>query len=178
MWEAAVKSVKHHLRRVLGDARLTYEEFNTVLCQVEAQVNSRPLSPLTEDSSDLEFLTPGHFLIGKALTAAPDPSLVHIKENRLSRWQYLQRLQQGFWEKWSLEYLSAIQKRFKWKYPQVDMKLGTLVIIKEDNVAPTQWRRGRVINLHTGKDGKTRVVTLRTSTGEITRPIVKLIQLG
>ena len=156
---------------------LTFEEFATVLCQIEAQLNSRPLCALTEDTSDVDFLTPGHFLIGQPLNAAPDPSLAHLKENRLGRWQYLQRLQQAFWEKWHLEYLSSLQKRNKWKFPQEELKLGALVILKEHNMAPTQWRRGRVIQLHPGPDGKTRVVTLKTINGEVKRPIVKLVHL-
>jgi hypothetical protein len=156
---------------------VTFEEMTTVLYKIEAQLNSRPLCPLTEDPSDLDFLTPGHFLIGQAMTTAPDPNLDHLKENRLGRWQYLQRLQQGFWEKWHTEYLLSLQKRNKWKHPEEDVKLGALVLIKEDNLAPTQWRRGRVTAIHPGKDGKTRIVTLRTAHGEVTRPIVKLVQL-
>ncbi|EFN69637.1 hypothetical protein EAG_00358, partial [Camponotus floridanus] len=60
LWEAAVKSVKHHLRRVVGDAKLTYEEMATLLAQVESCLNSRPLQPMSDDPEDLEALTPGH----------------------------------------------------------------------------------------------------------------------
>jgi len=59
-----VKAIKHHLRRVLGEATLTYEEMATLLAQVEACLNSRPLQALTDDPDDLTALTPGHFLIG------------------------------------------------------------------------------------------------------------------
>jgi len=74
LWEAAVKSVKHHLRRVLGDSTLTYEEMATLLAEIEACLNSRPMSPLSDDPEDLAALTPGHFLVGTALTAMPEPN--------------------------------------------------------------------------------------------------------
>lgn len=67
-WEAGVKSVKHHLRRVMESHLLTYEEMTTLLNQIEAVLNSRPLCPLTDDSEDLSALTPGHFLIGESLS--------------------------------------------------------------------------------------------------------------
>ena len=63
LWEAAVKSMKYHLRRIVGDLKLTYEELSTVLTQVEACLNSRPLVPLTTSDDNIEALTPGHFLI-------------------------------------------------------------------------------------------------------------------
>lgn len=81
LWEAAVRSMKRHLRRVACNAYLTYEELNTLLCQMEAVLNSRPLFPISSDPSDDIALTPGHFIIGDALTAVPEPSLLHLPEN-------------------------------------------------------------------------------------------------
>lgn len=78
LWESAVKSAKHQLYRVVGETRLTYEELYTVLKQVEACLNSRPLSPLSTDPNDLTPLTPGHFLIGDSLLAILEPDLRHI----------------------------------------------------------------------------------------------------
>ena len=69
IWEAAVRSMKTHLKRVLGDVKLTYEEFSTLLYQIEACLNSRPLVLLPNDEDGIEALTPGHFLVGKPLTA-------------------------------------------------------------------------------------------------------------
>ena len=51
---------KYHLKRVIGETILTYEEFATLLYQVEACMNSCPLTPLTEDTSELFVLTPAH----------------------------------------------------------------------------------------------------------------------
>ena len=73
LWEAAVKSSKFHLKRVVGQQRLTFEEFTTVAAQVEACLNSRPLGGLTSHSIDgVTPLTPGHFLIGRPLKAYPE----------------------------------------------------------------------------------------------------------
>ncbi|XP_071629486.1 uncharacterized protein [Temnothorax longispinosus] len=87
LWEADVKSVKHHLRRVLGAHTLTFEEFTTLLYRIEACLNSRPIGPLKDTLDDYEPLTPGHFLIGSAIALNPEPSVLSVDKNRLSRWQ-------------------------------------------------------------------------------------------
>lgn len=94
--EAGVKAVKTHFYRVIGDQRLTYEELNTFLTQVEALLNSRPLCALSSDPNDLQPLTPGHFLTQEPLNSCPDPDLSHLKLNTLSRWQLVQRLNAEF----------------------------------------------------------------------------------
>ncbi|XP_039303440.1 uncharacterized protein LOC120357338 [Solenopsis invicta] len=85
LWEAGVRSTKHHIRRVVGAHTLTFEEFSTLLCNIEACLNSRPLASLSDSLDDYTFLTPGHFLIGSALNSIPEPSLLQVKENRLTR---------------------------------------------------------------------------------------------
>ena len=99
IWEAATKSTKYHLNRIVGNVRLTYEEMSTVLCQIEACLNSRPLVPLSSDPSDYGVLTPGHFLIGCALNTIPEPDITDVKLNRLNRWQHVETLCQHFWKR-------------------------------------------------------------------------------
>ncbi|XP_071581395.1 uncharacterized protein [Temnothorax nylanderi] len=115
LWEAVVKAAKRHLIKVTKDSHLKYEELETLLIQIEAILNSRPLTPISSDSDDFIFLTPGHFLIGTPLTSYPKPSLEEIPSNRLSRWQYVQQLRQHFWRRWSREYLHQCQQRDKWR---------------------------------------------------------------
>lgn len=73
-WEA-VKSTKFHLRRIIGEIQLTYEEFATILTQIEAIFNSRSLTQITDDPADTEALTRTHFLIGEPLSILPEPAL-------------------------------------------------------------------------------------------------------
>lgn len=84
MWEAGVKSMKHHLRRTLGVTTLSFEELSTLLCRIEACLNSRPIALLSDSLDDYDVLTPGHFLIGSAFTVSPEPSILALEENRLT----------------------------------------------------------------------------------------------
>ncbi|XP_025263150.1 uncharacterized protein LOC112637495 [Camponotus floridanus] len=96
-WEAGIKSVKYYLKRIIGDALLAYEEISTLLTQIEAVLNSQPLSSLSDNPEDLNALIPAHFLIGSAAVIIPEPSLETIKSSRLSRWQLLQQMLDNFW---------------------------------------------------------------------------------
>nr|CAH7725344.1 unnamed protein product [Callosobruchus chinensis] len=177
LWESGVKSVKHHLKRVLTKTSLIYEEFLTVLIQVEGILNSRPLYSLSTDPNDLLPLTPSHFLIGRPATSIPDHDLQDVKENQLNRYQYLQQLMQHFWSRWSSEYIHELQVRKKWKRECHNLQKGSLVLIKEKNQPPLCWALGRVIEVHFGKDNVPRVVTLRTTKGTIRRAAVNLSPL-
>ncbi|XP_015118378.1 uncharacterized protein LOC107042025 [Diachasma alloeum] len=104
-WEAAVKSTKHHLKRVLGTTTLTFEELNTVLVQIEACLNSWPICPMSDDPEDLQVLTPGHFLIGEPLQIVPESSYVDENPLKMRRWNLVTRIVQQFWSRWSKECL-------------------------------------------------------------------------
>ncbi|XP_076391770.1 uncharacterized protein LOC143265174 [Megachile rotundata] len=143
-----------------------------------ACLNSRPLHPLSSDPTDLTPLTPGHFLIGDALTTLPQPDVTHINQNRLNRFQLIQQMVQHFWKRWHQEYLHELQQRHKWKLdPSGDVKIGALVLIKEDNIPPMRWRLGRITELHHGLDDITRVVTLKTIDGLTKRSVTKICLL-
>lgn len=176
--EAAVKSVKHHLTRILGNTLLTFEELVTCLSEIEAILNSRPLTPLSSDPNDLAPLTPGHFLIGDSLISTPECDLTDIKTCRLSSWQHVQQLRQHFWHRWYKDYLNTLSVRKKWHGDQVPaITEGTLVIMKEDNSPPLHWPMGRIVAIHPGEDGIVRVVTVKTINGIYKRSVKKLAPL-
>ncbi|XP_018377833.1 PREDICTED: uncharacterized protein LOC108770661 [Trachymyrmex cornetzi] len=177
LWEAGVKTCKYHLKRVMGNNLLTFEELSTVLIQIEACLNSRPLAPLSADPLDLQPLTPGHFLTGAPLTSIPEVDLSNIRINRLDRWEAVQRTVQDFWKRWAAEYVANLQGRVKWKTRQENLKENDLVLLQEDNLPSLKWRMGRVSQIHAGKDGLVRVVTVRTANGLIKRSIAKLCKL-
>uniref|UniRef100_A0A1Y1N7Y6 Integrase catalytic domain-containing protein n=2 Tax=Photinus pyralis TaxID=7054 RepID=A0A1Y1N7Y6_PHOPY len=177
IWEAGVKSTKHHLKRTIGESTLTFEEMSTLLAQVEACLNSRPLQALTDDPDDLSVLTPGHFLIGGPPATIPEPSLADISVNRLSRWQLIRQQYEHFWQRWSHEYLHEFQTRSKWQTREPQVKIGDLAVLKNELQPPSKWVLARIIDVHPGQDGVVRVVTVRTATSTFKRPIVKLCLL-
>lgn len=174
LWEAGVKSTKYHLKRVIGETILTYEDMSTLIIQIESILNSRPLTPLTSDPSDMETLTPAHFLIGRPFTTIADPHLQEIPVNRLDRFGHLQHMAQHFWNQWSKAYISELQQRRKWDKPSILIEIGTMVLLKEDNTPPNRWPLGRIVELHPGKDNITRVVTVKTKSGLVKRPVSKI----
>lgn len=176
-WEAGVKSVKYHIKRVVGNQLLTYEEMTTFLTQVEAVLNSRPLCPLTDDPDDLQALTPAHFLIGSSLSIVPEPSLEFEKFTHLSRWQLTRQMLESFWSHWSNEYLQRYLSIYKWNREFPSLQEGFFVLVIDERYPPSKWPLGRVINTYPGKDGKVRVVTVRTQISILKRPIAKLCPL-
>lgn len=177
IWESAVKSFKHHLKRVITDELLIFEEINTLVIEIEAALNSRPLTPISSDPNNVLALTPGHFLIGDALTTLREEDFKETPTNKLSTWQHLQMLRQHFWSRWSKEYLNNLNIRVKWANGNHEIEEGTVVIIKEDYLPQTQWTLGRVTETYPGEDGIIRVVTVKTGSGLIKRNVKRLSPL-
>lgn len=176
LWESGVKSTKFHLKRIIGETMLTFEELSTLLTQIEACLNSRPLTAIENDVDDTTILTPGHFLIGSSLNAVPE-SIIDEKRTFRSRWQLIQKITQDFWKVWSSEYLSQLQQLPKWKQKRENMKIGDIVLIKEDRLPPTTWMMGKISDVHPGKDNGVRAATVYSNNKHFKRPITKLCKL-
>ncbi|XP_076670757.1 uncharacterized protein LOC143370044 [Andrena cerasifolii] len=170
LWEAGVKSAKHHLHRVVRDHTFSYEELAKVLCIIEACLNSRPLVPAPGDDDELA-LTPAHFVTG-----APPLTLPPLASLR-ARWQLVQRMRDHFWRRWHADHLNSLQPRRKWTSPERSRCVGDVVALKRDDAPPAQWRLGRVSRVHPGPDGRVCVVTVRTAQGESLRPITRVVLL-
>ncbi|XP_073811826.1 uncharacterized protein [Musca autumnalis] len=177
LWEAAVKAAKYHFYRVAGLSLLSFEELRTLVCQISAILNSRPLCPLTENPDDLDILTPGHFLVVAPLVSIMEPDVTELNINTLNRWQRVSYMQQIFWKKWSSSYLSQLQERNKWRAAAANVKDGDLVMLRDENMPPLKWQLGRVSATIAGKDGVVRVAIIKTTNGTCRRAVTKLAVL-
>lgn len=176
LWEAGVKSVKHHLKRIVGNTKLTYDEFETVLLQIEACLNSRPLCR-SNDFKDCIVITPAHFLIQDSLLSLPDDNLLTNNTSLSNRWDLLQKMVQDFWKIWNHEYLNTVRQRQKWRLLRENLKVDDVVVIQEKKLPPNSWLLARVVEVHCGADGLVRVVSLKTEKSSFLRPVTKLCPL-
>lgn len=177
IWEAGVKSAKYFLKRIAGETKLTEEEWRTLFAQIQGILNSRPMIAQSADPDDYRVITPGHLLIGRPINAIPEPSYETLKPGLLTRWQHIQKMRKDFWNRWSVDYLAELQQRQKWNKQHSTVKIGDLVLLREENIPPLQWRIGRVVAVHPDKDNVTRVVTVKTTSGEYRRSTAKIAVL-
>ena len=131
---------------------MTFEQLHTYVNEIEAILNSRPLSPMSSDPNDLRPLTPGHFLIGGPLTSLPQEDI-------------------------HKEYLNELTVRSKWHSGSANIAIGAVVLIKEDNAPPLQRKLARVIETYPGNDGVVRVVSVKTADSTYKRCVKKLCPL-
>lgn len=165
LWESSVKSTKYHLKRLMLNKCLIYEEFNSLIIQIEGILNSRPLYSLSADPNDLNPITPSHFLIGRPIISLPDNDLTAIPTGRLSKLQEIQQMYQQFWIRFKKEYITQLHHRYKWKDPATPIQPGMLVLIKNTQHPPCKWPMGRILHLHPSKDGISRVATIKMPSG-------------
>lgn len=177
VWERLIKSVKKVLYYVLKEQTLDDDCLHTALCEVEAVINDRPISTVTNDPNDLEPLTPNHLLQLKTSPIMP-PGLFH-KEDLYSqrRWRQVQYLANLFWRRWIREYLPLMQLRHKWNKVKRNFTPGDLVVIIDEKAPRNSWPLGRVVKALPGSKGLVRSVLVKTKTNIIQRPITKLCLL-
>lgn len=175
LWEAAVKAMKHHIRRVTTDQIFTFEGWSTLAVQIESILNSRPLTAISDDPHDISALTPGHFLIGEPLVQPLLKDVEHTTINNRKLLDAIQRLNQSFWRRWSDEYIVGLHKRSKWPHTQPNAKVGQLVLVKNELSPPASWPLARITKLLPGSDGLVRnVEVILGKNSKLVRPIQKL----
>jgi hypothetical protein len=144
---------------------------------VEACLNSRPLCK-SDGSPNSIVITPAHFLIQDSLLALPDDNLQDKNISPSQRWELLQKMVQNFWRIWTHEYLNTLRQRLKWKTISKNLKVGDIVIVKENNLPPNSWLLAKIEEVHPGSDGLVRVVSLKTEKSKFKRPVAKLCPLA
>ncbi len=182
-FERMVGTVKRCLKKTLGNARMAYGELLTVLIEVETTLNARPLTYIY-DEVGYEPLTPFHLMHGRRLNQLADE--VDFKVDDLEdstaytrRFRYLIKKLDHFWSRWRHEYLIDLREIHRNSAEkEIEIGVGDVVLIKEDNVKRSQWKMGRVEDLIKGRDGIVRGAKVRTMTrGKpqfMNRPLQKL----
>ena len=174
VWERMIRTIRQVLHAVLKEQVLNDEMLHTVLCEVEAIVNDRPITQLSDSYGDLEALTPNHLLLLKRTPASP-PGCFNKEDQYCSRrWRQVQYMANLFWKRWIREYLPLLQERQKWFRPQRNFNVGDIVLIVDERAPRGSWPLGRIVKVMSDRLGKVRRVLVKTQTNVLERPIHKL----
>ena len=181
VWERQIRSCRSILTSLLRNhsQSLNDESFRTVLTEVEAIVNSRPLTvEVLSDSNSLAPLTPNHLLTSKSkIVMAPPGNFTNADMYSRRRWRRVQHLVNEFWSRWRSEYLQTLQSRKKWNRPRRNFTIGDVILLKDDGLNRNDWRLGRIIEVKRGDDQLVRSVVVQTSTNAYERPVAKIVLL-
>ena len=171
VWERQIRTIRSVLARLLQQhgTQLDDESLRTLVCEVTAIVNSRPLSVenLNDPLSELP-LTPNHLLTMKSKVLLPPPGKF-LKPDLYTRkrWRRIQYIANEFWTRWRKEYLSNLQSRSKWVQKKRNMQIGDVVLLKEENLPRNQWRLGQVSDTCPEADGLVRKVSINAVTRSV-----------
>ncbi|GFS50859.1 transposable element Tcb1 transposase [Trichonephila clavipes] len=175
-WERMIQMLKQILRKILGRASLYYEELNTVLCECEHVINSRPLTYISEDVNDLSPLTPAMFLQEIETSDVTDiDCLDHQEINK--RIRHVQFIREQLRKRFRIEYLGQLREQTQHHRKLRPLTVGEVVVVENSLKNRTLWSLARVIQLIPGKDGHVRVARVKTETGEMVRPEQRLYNL-
>ena len=175
-WERIVRSIKTPLRKICGNAKLKEVELRTLLTQIEATINDRPIGGLQGDE-DGRVLTPFDLLAGRprgqAQTTKEQPEVVF----GATRIRHLEKMHEQFWRQWRQQYLPTLQRRGKWQTNCPNIKEGDIVLLLKENAKRHTWPLARVEETFHGRDGLVRSLKLLCDGKEIVRPIQLVVPL-
>ena len=155
----------------------TDEQLHTLMCEIEATINSRPLTKVSDDPSDLDVITPQDLLLLRPRGNLP-PGCFNEKDiYSRRRWRQIQFLADLFWKRWVKEYLPELQRRQRWLQPSRNLEVGDVVLIVDETSPRNSWLMGRVTKTWPDRNGHVRQVDVQTKTTTLRRPISKLCLL-
>ena len=178
VWERLVKAAKKHLTFVLTLDNLSIETLTTVLAQAELAMNSRPITHVSDEPGvqalrPIDFLCPGVFAASDCDILPPSPpDAVCLRYS----WRQSRALVDEFWNRWSRDYVSALQARPKWRSTEPNLEVGEVVLMVDEQCRRGDWRTGMIVETD-GQD-LVRTVSVRTPNGKIfSRDRTKLVRL-
>lgn len=173
--ERIIRSSRDVLVHLLQDQTLTDDSLQTLLVECEAILNHRPICELSTDPDDTRALTPAHLVQPRVEEIDLPPGIFSPDDNiPRRRWRQVQYLADIFWKRMIREHYQLLQKRQKWLNQTRNLAINDLVLVMDTNLHRNDWKYGRVVKVKTSDDGLVRSCTVRTNTGMLERPIVKL----
>ena len=164
VWERQIRTVRSVLSPLLesNGLQLDDESLRTFMCEVEAIINTCPLTvDLLNDPGSLSPLTPNHLLTMKTRVVLSPPGVFTSADKFCrKRWRRVQHLANEFWSRWRKEYLLSLQQRQKWTVSRNDVGVDDIVIIKDDNSPRSHWQLARICAVNRSSDGRVRTVKL------------------
>lgn len=176
-WERCIRTIRKILAALTTEQTLDDEGLSTLMSEVEAIVNGRPLTKVSSDPRDLEPLTPNHLLLLDQQALLPPGVFDCYDCYSRRRWPQVQYLADIFWKRWTKEYLPILQEREKWNYPKKNFAVDDIVLIADHSGPRNQWQIGRVKEVYSDKTGLVRRVQIKTKNGTLNRPVNKLCLL-
>lgn len=163
-WERLIGMARRILDSVLLEqhSRLTHDVLCTLMAEVTAIINARPLIPVSNDPEDPFILSPSMLLTQK-VGVPPPPGDFADKDLLTKQWRQVQALANKFWSRWSREYLPTLQHRRKWNKSHPNLQEGDLVLLKDSQAARNNWPMAMITKTFSGSDGKVRKVELKTT---------------
>ena len=173
--ERQIRTFRKIWRSMPLQQRVDEESLNTLFCEIEMIMNSRPLTYVSTSSGDIEPLTPSHLLFLRG-NAGPIPG-DYDETDSLSRrrWRHVQYLAQQFWVRWKREYLLSLQCRQRWTREVSNMQSGDVVLLVDHDVPRGQWQMGRIVKALPSQDGLVRKALVKTGVSTYLRPIHKMV---
>lgn len=158
---------------------LTKCELETALSEVEACINSRPLTYVNEDPNVNDRLTPSHNLIGRVAGFQPHvfdtDKFVNFSHNDLNERELIRRRQlDKFWNVWIDDYKRNVPPSVKGFKSNCNVKKSSVVLLREENVPKMNWPLGIITHIFPSCDGVVRCVNVTTAKGVLRNPIQKL----
>ena len=125
VWERQIRTIRKVLAVLLQkyQDKLTDEVLETLFAEIESIINSRPLTKVSEDATDMSTLSPNQLLI---LNEMPNdfPGKFHYGDAYKQRWRFVQHLANQFWKRWTKQYIPELQRRQKWIQKIDNVKIG------------------------------------------------------
>ena len=177
VWERCIRTIRKIMAALNKQQTIDDEGLSTLMCEIEAIVNGRPITTVSNDHGDKEPLAPNHLLLLRSNIELPIGRFEKADLYARKRWRQVQYIADQFWKRWIHEYLPILQERSKWIRPRRNFSVGDIVLLVDNQTVRNSWPLGRVVDVYPGRDGLVRCLKVRTATAVLERPIAKCVLL-